>query len=135
MKKLLIIIIFFSNTVFAEVINIGNEELKILLKQGIPIVDVRNKNEWEATGTISMSHLISMLNHNGKYSIENWYNEFSKMKLKNNSVILICAVGGRSHYLAKIINHHKKNIKVYNVKKGIKNWIKYNNPVVQYNTN
>tara|TARA_B100001769_G_C21681566_1_gene377441 strand:+ start:41 stop:448 length:408 start_codon:yes stop_codon:yes gene_type:complete len=135
MKKLLIIIIFFSNTVFAEVINIGNEKLKMLLKQDIPIVDVRNKNEWETTGIISKSYLISMLNHNGKYSLENWYNQFSKIKLKNNSVVLICAVGGRSYYLAKIISHYKKNIKVYNVKKGIKNWIKFNNPVVKYNVN
>ncbi len=135
MKKLLIIIIFFSNTVFAEVINIGNEKLKMLLKQDIPIVDVRNKNEWEKTGIISRSYLISMLNHNGKYSLENWYNQFSKIKLKNNSVVLICAVGGRSYYLAKIINHYKKNIKVYNVKKGIKNWIKFSNPVVKYNIN
>ena len=124
-----------SNTVFAEIINIGNEKLKYLLNQGIPIVDVRNKNEWEKTGVIYKSHLVSMLDNNGKYSIVNWYNKFSKIKLKNDSVILICAVGGRSHYLAKIINQHNKNMKIYNVKKGIKNWIKNNNSVVKFNAN
>ena len=135
MRKLIIIMLFMSNTVFAEIINIGNEKLKYLLNQGIPIVDVRNKNEWEKSGVIHKSHLVSMLDNNGKYSIVNWYNKFSKIKLKNDSVILICAVGGRSHYLAKIINHHNKNMRIYNVKNGIKNWIKNNNPVVKFNAN
>ncbi len=135
MKKLLIIMIFISTNVFAEVINIGNEKLKNLLNQDISIIDVRTKNEWKKSGVIHKSHLISMLDNNGKYSIVNWYNRFSKIKLKNNSVILICAVGGRSHYLAKIINLHNKNMKIYNVKKGIKNWIKYKNPVVLFETN
>ena len=73
-----------SNTVFAEIINIGNEKLKYLLNQGIPIVDVRNKNEWEKSGVIYKSHLVSMLDNNGKYSIVNWYNKFSKIKLKSS---------------------------------------------------
>ena len=135
MKKLIIICLLFSKTVFADVINIDNKELKELLKKGIPIVDVRTKQEWQNTGIIKNSFLISMINEKGRYSFEDWLKRFSDIKLENNSVILICAVGGRSYYLANVVRKIKENVKIYNVKKGIKNWITYNNPIVKYNQN
>ena len=135
MKNFFIIIIFLSSSVYGEVINIGNKELKQLIKEGIPIVDVRTKDEWEKTGVISKSNLISMVDHNGKYSIENWLTNFTKLKLVNKSVVLICAVGGRSYYLSKLLNRYDEKIKIYNLKNGLKNWIRFKNPIVRYNAN
>ncbi len=132
MKLAIIFFLLFSNIVFADIIDINNEELKKLIKKGIPIIDVRTKKEWVKTGIIKNSHLISMINDKGRYSLENWFNEFSKIKLKNNSTILICAVGGRSFYIAKILNDRKENITVYNLQKGILNWIKKQNPTEKY---
>ena len=132
MKFSIIFFLLFSNIVFADIIDINNEELKKLIKKGIPIIDVRTKKEWVKTGIIKNSHLISMINDKGRYSLENWFNEFSKIKLKNNSTILICAVGGRSFYIAKILNDRKENITVYNLQKGILNWIKKQNPTEKY---
>ncbi len=135
MKKLLFFFLFISNTVFGDVINIDNKELKQLIEKGIPVVDVRTEEEWKKTGIIKNSFLVSMINKKGRYSFQDWSQRFSKIKLKNNSVILMCAVGGRSYYLAKTMNGKEKNIKIYNVQKGILNWIINHNPIVNYDQN
>ena len=135
MKKLIVIFLLFSKTVFSDVKNINNEELKHLLKKGVPLVDIRTEKEWSKTGIIKNSLLISMINQKGRYSFEDWNKRFSSVKLKNNSAILICAVGGRSDYLAKLVVSRNKNIVIYNVKKGIYNWIADNNPIIKYNKN
>ena len=135
MKKLIIIFLLFSKTVFSDVKNINNEELKHLLKKGVPLVDIRTEKEWSKTGIIKNSFLVSMINQKGRYSFEDWSKRFSSVKLKNNSAILICAVGGRSDYLAKLLGSRNGNIVIYNVKKGIYNWIADNNPIVKYNKN
>ena len=132
MKKILIILILLSKTTFAEVLDVDNKKLKILLDQNIKLVDIRTVSEWKKTGVIAKSHLLSLVNEKGKYSLQEWYQNFSKIKLGNNSVILICAVGGRSKYIAKILNSIDKSLTIYNVKNGILNWIKNKNPVVTY---
>ena len=132
MKIIIIILILLSKTVYSEIFNIDNERLKELIKQNIAIIDVRTEQEWKKTGVISHSYLISMIDDNGKYSLENWYRNFSKIKLKNNSVILICAVGGRSGYLAKLLNRVNHKLHIYNLNKGIQDWISNKNPVILY---
>ena len=121
-----------SKTAFSDVFDVDNKKLKILLDQNIKLVDIRNLSEWKETGIISKSHLLSLVDKKGNYSLTRWYQSFSKIKLRNNSVILICAVGGRSKYIARILNSVDKNLTIYNVKKGILNWIENKNPVVKY---
>ena len=135
MKKIFLVLILLSNSVGAEILDIGNERLKKLINQGFPIIDVRNENEWKKTGVISNSHLISMIDNTGKYSLEQWYQNFLNIKLKNNTVILICAVGARSKYLAKILNRVNKNLVIYNLNKGILDWIANKNHIIPYNKN
>ena len=132
MKKILIILAMLSKTTFAEVFDVDNKKLKMLLDQNIKLVDIRTVSEWKKTGVISKSHLLSLVDEKGNYSLQSWYQNFSKIKLRNNSVILICAVGGRSKYIAKILNRIDKNLTIFNVKKGILNWIKNKNPVVKH---
>ena len=127
----IVFFILISNTVFGDIIEIDNYKLKELTKRGIPIVDIRTKKEWVTTGIIKNSHLISMINDKGKYSLEDWFRKFSEIKLKDNSVIIICAVGGRSYYIAKVIDSIKENITIYNLQKGIVHWIRKNNPTIK----
>ncbi len=132
MKILIIILLLISKTVFADIINIDNKKLKNLLKQGIPVIDVRTKKEWIKTGVIKNTYLISMINEQGKYSLKDWYKQFLKIELKNNAVVIICAVGGRSKYISKILHNVNKEINVYNLEKGIVHWIADNNPIIKY---
>ena len=48
---------------------------------------------------------------------------------RNESVIFVCASGVRSKYISKLINKKKPDLKIYNLKKGINNWIRSGNKI------
>ena len=52
---LLFILISTGNT-YAETKNIGNDEIKRLMSLGIPLIDVRRKDEWVSTGVIENNY-------------------------------------------------------------------------------
>ncbi len=131
-KSFLICILLFSSiVVFAnDVQHISNQDLKLHLQQGVPIIDVRTTSEWNKTGVVEGSHLIMFYDEQGKYDLNAWLAKVASVADKNKPVILICHSGGRSkqlaNYLTKVVGYES----VYNVKKGIVYWIKKNNPVV-----
>ena len=129
MNILLVVFILFSKFVNAEIIDIENRELKNLIEKKIKIVDVRTHNEWKTTGIIKGSELISLLDKNNKFVFENWYKDFNKKLPKSVSVIFICASGVRSKYISNLINEKKPDLKIYNLKKGINNWIRSGNKI------
>tara|TARA_B100000963_G_scaffold129893_1_gene113347 strand:- start:580 stop:984 length:405 start_codon:yes stop_codon:yes gene_type:complete len=123
-KNLLIVFILFTKFVNAEVVNINNRELSNLIEQEIKIIDVRTQNEWKSTGIIKGSLLISLLNKNKKFIFEDWYEIFKNTLNTNNSIIFICASGVRSNYISHLVKKKKPDLIVYNLKKGINNWIR-----------
>ena len=124
MKILLVLFVLFTKFVNAEVINIDNIELNNLIKNEINIIDVRTENEWKSTGIIKGSFLISLLNKNKKFIFEDWYEMFKNKFGRNKSVIFICASGVRSNYISHLIKKKKPDLIIYNLKKGINNWIR-----------
>ena len=124
MKNLLVVFILFTKFVNAEVVNINNRELSNLIEQEIKIIDVRTQNEWKSTGIIKGSLLISLLNKNKKFIFEDWYEIFKNTLNTNNSIIFICASGVRSNYISHLVKKKKPDLIVYNLKKGINNWIR-----------
>ena len=129
MRSLLFLFIFFIKFVNAEVIDIDNSELKNLIEKDINIIDVRTQKEWKSTGIIKGSILISLLDKKNKFIFENWYEDFNKKMSKNVSVIFVCAVGVRSKFISNLVNKKKPDLKIYNLKKGINNWIRSGNKI------
>ncbi len=129
MRILLFLFIISIKFVNAEVIDIDNSELKNLIEKDVNIIDVRTQNEWKSTGIIEGSILISLLDKKNKFIFENWYEDFNKKISKNDSVIIVCALGVRSRYISHLINKKKPDLKIYNLKKGINNWIRSGNKI------
>ena len=129
MRILLLLFIFSIKFVNAEVIDIDNSDLKNLIAKGINIIDVRTQNEWKSTGIIEGSILISLLDKKNKFIFENWYEDFNKKISKNESVIFVCALGVRSKFISNLVNKKKPDLKIYNLKKGINNWIRSGNKI------
>lgn len=123
--------IFWGFSVVAEVINIDNDKLQTLIKQGVPIIDIRTSEEWQTTGIIEGSHLLTFFDRNGRYDVANWTRSLEKIVQKNQPVILICRTGNRtttvSHFMDKKLGYQT----VYNVERGIMAWIKKGSPVVK----
>ena len=107
---------------FAEVIDVNNEEMIKLSNTNIPIVDVRRSSEWDQTGVIQNSILITLFDEEGNYNFDEWY---EKLQLEINitdPIILICRSGKRSKIVANMIDE-KFNSIIYNSQGGINSWI------------
>ena len=132
MKFILVIFVLFTKFVNADVINIDNRELSNLIEKKIKIIDVRTHNEWELTGIIKNSFLVSLLNKNKKFIFEDWYAMFENKFGKNESIVFICASGVRSNYISHLVQRRKPDLKIYNLEKGINHWIRSGNKIHRF---
>ena len=124
MKIFFVIFALFTKFVNAEIIDINNRELSNLIEKKIKIIDVRTQNEWKSNGIIKGSFLRSLLNKNKKFIFEDWYKMFNNDFGRNKSIIFICASGVRSNYISHLVKNKNPDLIVYNLKKGINNWIR-----------
>ena len=107
---------------FAEVIDVDDQEMIKLSNDNIPIVDVRRSSEWDQTGVIPNSILLTFFDEEGNYNFDEWY---EKLQLETNAtdqIILICRSGKRSKVVANMIDE-KFNTIIYNAQSGINSWI------------
>lgn len=132
MKTIILLIIIFNKFALAEVISIENIRLKELLNKGIKIVDVREKDELVLTGIIENSYIIPLLNRNARFNFNEWFHRFLEVKSNEKSVIFVCARGVRSSYIARLISERLPKLRIYNLKKGIDDWIRSGNLLVKY---
>ena len=124
MKIFFVIFALFTKIVNAEIIDINNRELSNLIEKKIKIIDVRTQNEWKSNGIIKGSFLRSLLNKNKKFIFEDWYKMFNNDFGRNKSIIFVCASGVRSNYISHLVKNKNPDLIVYNLKKGINNWIR-----------
>tara|TARA_B100000161_G_scaffold124185_1_gene88063 strand:+ start:297 stop:701 length:405 start_codon:yes stop_codon:yes gene_type:complete len=124
LKIFFVIFALFTKFVNAEIIDINNRELSNLIEKKIKIIDVRTQNEWKSNGIIKGSFLRSLLNKNKKFIFEDWYKMFNNDFGRNKSIIFICASGVRSNYISHLVKNKDPDLIVYNLKKGINNWIR-----------
>lgn len=111
--------------------DITNNELKQLLKEGIVAIDIRRPNEWKDTGVIKGTKLLTLYNENNRQN-PNFMKDFSKIiKDKNTPFILICRTGSRTKFASQAFANSLGYNKVYNLKRGITNWISTGNPVIE----
>jgi len=126
---------FFSiPSVRAEVTELDNDGLKRLVAEGVVLVDIRRPDEWQQTGTIAGSHLITFF-HDKEYKVFDmsaWLLELHKIAKPEQPVILICRSGNRTKSVSNYLDQKAGYTKVYNVTEGITRWIKDGNPVAPY---
>lgn len=132
MKFLILLLILFSKLGFAEIKSIGNSDLKILLKRNIKVIDVRESYELKSTGVIERSYSVPLLNANKKFDFDEWYKRFKKIDLYKKSVIFVCAKGVRSNYISWLLKKKIPHLKIYNLKKGIDDWLSSGNKLIKY---
>ena len=120
-----IFIILQIRLVFADIVDVNNKEIIELLNANTPIVDVRRSFEWEQTGVIPNSILLTFFDDEGNYNFDKWYEELRLELNVNDPIILICRSGNRSKIIAKMMDE-KYNNKFYNATNGIKSWINAN---------
>jgi len=116
----------------ADVIQVDNEELKSLLEQGIPLIDVRRADEWKQTGVVEGSHLLTFFDAKGNYDVKQWLADLDQIAPNDQPFILICAVGGRTGNISKLLDRRLGFTGVHNLTKGIRGWIKAGEPTTPW---
>ena len=107
----------------AEIIDIDNATLERLLKDGVPLVDIRTQPEWEETGIVAGSHLLSFFDENGRSDGPAWLEKLQPLATAKRPVILICRSGNRSRAASRFLDQQAAYRTVYNVKEGINGWV------------
>ena len=133
MKRVILIILLtvISATAKAEIVEIDNEELNSLIEMKIPIIDIRRKEEWQQTGIVAGSYLMTFFDKEGKADVTRWLQELEVVASKKDPFILICRTGRRTGIVAKFLSEKLGYKKVYDVTDGITEWIKKGNPTVK----
>ena len=109
--------------VFADIVDVNNEQIKELFKNNIPIVDVRRSSEWEQTGVVPKSILLTFFDKEGNYNYDEWYEKLLLEIDEGKPIILICRTGRRTNIIAKMMEIKKFDNIIYNAKNGITSWI------------
>ncbi len=119
---------------FAEVIDVDDQEMIKLSNDNIPIVDVRRSSEWDQTGVIPNSILLTFFDEEGNYNFDEWYEKLQLEVNVSNPIILICRSGKRSKIIAKMMDK-EFDIIIYNAQSGINSWINKKFITVEPQTN
>ena len=107
---------------FAEIVDVSNEQITELSNSNIPIVDVRRSSEWEQTGVIPNSILLTFFDEEGDYNYHQWYEKLRLEIDESKPIILICRSGKRSKIIAQMMNENFDHV-IYNAKRGIISWV------------
>ena len=114
---------------FAEIVNVNNNQIKELSKNNIPIIDIRRSSEWQQTGVVPKSILLTFFDKKGNYNFDKWYNDLSVKINSDKPIILICRTGRRTRIIAEMMDKKFDNV-IYNAKDGITSWIDAKLPTV-----
>jgi rhodanese-related sulfurtransferase len=113
----------------AEVIDIHNAELARLAAAGVPVIDIRTAAEWNETGIVPGSHLLTFFDEKGQAAPPAWLAQAQRIAKPGEPVVLICRSGNRTKVVSRFLSQQAGYAKVYNVKDGIRAWIGEGRPV------
>ncbi|SHJ38617.1 Rhodanese-related sulfurtransferase [Malonomonas rubra DSM 5091] len=126
----LLLLLLIALSAQAEVKQLDNAQLETLLAEGVPVVDIRRAEEWKQTGVVQGSHLITFFDAAGNYDARAWLTQLAPIAGKDDPVILICRTGNRTGIISQFLDQQVGFSRVYNVTKGITDWIARGYPVI-----
>jgi rhodanese-related sulfurtransferase len=132
MKKILLIVMILTISLFAEFKSIETKEFEKLKADGVPVIDIRTATEWKERGIIEGSHKITFFNEQGQPLLTDWFFEIGHLlKDKKSPLIIYCAHANRSKSLGEGLTQMGFE-NVYELNGGIENgWIKLGKKVVK----
>lgn len=111
--------------------DIGNEDLKARLAAGATVIDIRRPDEWQETGVIDGSHLVTFFDASGNPNPNFGSALQSLLSGPGEEVIFICNAGNRSKVLSEYLAGQAGFTQVANVTAGIAGWISAGGDVIR----
>lgn len=116
MKRFFLAVALLLLTVQAEVIN--EPVSKDLLKESIPIVDIRTPGEWKETGLLKGAIPIMFFNERGGYDVDTFLKALNAQVDTAKPFALICRSGSRTGMVSKFLSD-TYHYKVVNLQGGM----------------
>jgi len=133
MKKIISLILLLPYLLFAQVKDIDVSSFEKMRQKGIPVIDIRTKQEWKDTGIISNSNTIEFFHTDGSYNVEQFLDKLKKLGIdKNKPFILLCRSSNRTKILGNFLSDKLGYKEVYHLKGGILNWKAHGKPLKPY---
>ncbi len=124
--------LLFNTPEWARVENLSDDQLTALSDDGVPLIDIRRDEEWEETGVIEGSHLITFFHEGDKYDLDGWLAGFDKVADRDKPFILVCRHGIRTAKLGRFLDGRQDFRHVHHLQYGISAWIEAGRPVRLY---
>ena len=114
----------------AQVENVGSARVRALIESGVAVVDVRTPAEWQHTGVLAGSRLLTFFDERGAYDVDAWLNSLREIAARGEPVVLICQQGVRSKVISRFLDEQVGYERVYDAAGGIADWIRQGLPTV-----
>ncbi|MCK9997505.1 MAG: rhodanese-like domain-containing protein [Candidatus Krumholzibacteria bacterium] len=112
----------------ATVGDLTDDQLIDMAAAGAPLIDIRRAPEWEETGVIEGSHLITFFEERNKYDLDAWLAAFDKVAGRDKPFILICRHGIRTRKLGRFLDGRQDFRYIHHLQHGITGWILADHP-------
>lgn len=109
---------------------LGNEQLVAWLERGLPVVDIRRPYEWQATGVIAGSRLLTFFDEQGRFDLDRWLAELGATIGRDDPFALVCRLGRRTDVLGRYLAGAQGFSGVHHLTGGIAWWRAAGLPVV-----
>ena len=110
-------------SVHAEVIDIDADKLAALMSSGVAVVDIRTAQEWEETGVLPGSYLLTYFNEDGESDPQAFIASLASIAAADQPVVLVCRSGRRTEVASAALVSEGGYRTVYNVEDGLKGWV------------
>lgn len=118
----------------AAIIHVSNAELLNLSQKGVTIIDIRTRQEWQETGVIPGSRLLTLFDERRHIINKNeWLKQVRALAPANQPVVLVCRTGNRTLTAAHFLDKAGYTT-VYNATGGIKSWVTSGLPITRHLT-
>ena len=134
LTSVVLVSVVFSFQIFQEdePVKIHNEQLsKTFLSKHIPIIDIRTKKEWERTGVVEDSILLTFYNKDGRFDENKFLRNLDVNINKDNKFAILSRTGKESNKVARLLKS-KGYLNVTNLTGGIKQGAKNHIVLVKY---
>ena len=132
MKKIIVFIVILQAILLADFKSLKTAEFEELVKNGVPIIDIRTPAEWKE-GIIPRSHKIMFFDEQGNYDVNKFMSELTKVvKDKNSPFILVCRTASRTKIVGQFLANQAGYTQTKELFGGIMwGWSNYNKPTVK----
>lgn len=103
-----------------------------MIKKSVVLIDVRREDEWNYTGIIPSSNLLTFFDGYGNYDIDKWMGEFTKLvKSKNQAFVLICAHANRTKTIGNFLIE-QGYVNATELEGGMAKWLRERKKTIRY---